>query len=198
MGKLLVANNNKYYMTISKNDRCTRCHKKGHLRRNCPDTTPQKWEQRFDSQKANYWVSIAKWQAKATSAPSPPPTGKTAHPKKTIKVKADLPEHHMNILDCGSDHWESDEEESNNNIPRAHYAYTIETDEDSDDADHTLPVPDPAKPATMSPYASPRYLRAMEGSHTTPYEPPSDRGTMEGSSIVETTSQTANTRTTRP
>ncbi len=37
-----------------KNDRCTRCHQKGHLRRNCPDTTPQKWEQRFKAKLGVY------------------------------------------------------------------------------------------------------------------------------------------------
>jgi hypothetical protein len=39
-----------------KRGRCTRCHKAGHYRAQCPDKTPQKWEGRFDSQKAQYWV----------------------------------------------------------------------------------------------------------------------------------------------
>jgi hypothetical protein len=97
-----------------KNDRCTRCHKKGRLRRNCPDTTPQKWEQRFDAQKANYWVSIAKWQAKATSTTPPRHKDKPSYPKKVSKGKADQKQHHMNVIDCGSDKSEIEESEDEN------------------------------------------------------------------------------------
>jgi hypothetical protein len=106
-----------------KNDRCTRCHQKGHVRRNCPDTTPHKWEQRFDSQKANYWVSIAKWQDKATSSS---PTGSSI-PKET-KGKGSGPpnadtkhskQHHRNTLDCGSD--SNDDSDPNDDPSNDHH-----------------------------------------------------------------------------
>jgi hypothetical protein len=86
-----------------KKGRCTRCHKSGHYRAQCPDKTPQKWEGRFDSQKTQYWVALANWQEKAS------PTTAKSQPTKTVKFSK-KPQQHMNVLDCGSD-TETEEEE---------------------------------------------------------------------------------------
>jgi hypothetical protein len=126
-----------------KHDRCTRCHKKGHLRRNCPDTTPQKWEQRFDSQKSNYWVSIAKWQAKSMSTTPPTPKsnkGKEGSSSITPKVKEELKQLHMNVIDCGSDSDpESENEESEDEFQRP--ARTTFVDDDESRLNAMSPIP---------------------------------------------------------
>jgi hypothetical protein len=126
-----------------KNDRCTRCHQKGHLRRNCPDTTPHRWEQRFDSQKANYWVSIAKWHDKTTSSS---PTG-TAKPKET-KGKGSGPpntdtkyvkQHHRNTLDCGTD--SNDDSDPNNESGIDHHQLRFRMNIYEHDSNATSPSP---------------------------------------------------------
>jgi hypothetical protein len=59
-----------------KGNRCTRCHKEGHLRSKC--TLPaEKWEDKFDREKGKYWESVLRWQGKAAdekkgSSPTPP------------------------------------------------------------------------------------------------------------------------------
>ncbi len=42
-GKSISSEQHRTLYDDIKNDRCTRCHQKGHLRRHCPDTTPHKW-----------------------------------------------------------------------------------------------------------------------------------------------------------
>jgi hypothetical protein len=54
----------------------------------------------------------------------------------------------MNILDCGSDHWDSESEDRNANAPRAHYAYTIDSDDDERN-DHSHQVSNPTPPVTQ-------------------------------------------------
>ena len=56
-----------------KRGQCTRCHKGGRIRKTCKEP-PAKWEDKFDKEKGQYWESVLKWQAKATSNPKPSPT----------------------------------------------------------------------------------------------------------------------------
>jgi hypothetical protein len=126
-----------------KHDRCTRCHKKGHFPR-----TPQKWEQRFDSQKANYWVSIGKWQAKATistpQTPKPPNAGKGKGnmPGKTGAVDRTGLEkqQYMNVIDCGSDSDDETENEEHKDEYRPQLRTTL-LDDDETGTVNTIPTP---------------------------------------------------------
>jgi hypothetical protein len=47
-----------------KRGNCTRCHKGGHIRKDCKDPKA-KWEDTFDKEKSQYWTSVLKWQQRA-------------------------------------------------------------------------------------------------------------------------------------
>ena len=68
-----------------KRGNCTRCHKGGHIRRDCKDPKA-KWEEKFDKEKEKYWESVLKWQARATPGSKPvSSTPPTLHAKPAAK-----------------------------------------------------------------------------------------------------------------
>ncbi len=54
-----------------KRGNCTRCHKGEHIRKDCKEPKT-KWEEKFDKEKLQYWDSVVKWQARATTGAKPP------------------------------------------------------------------------------------------------------------------------------
>jgi hypothetical protein len=97
---------------------CTRCHKGGHIRKDCKEPKT-KWEEKFDKEKIQYWDSVVKWQARATTGSKPPPT---LHQKTAPK-----PEQRASSIASDSD------EDNSTAFPPLHYRLTMDADSDDDD-----------------------------------------------------------------
>jgi hypothetical protein len=117
-----------------KRGNCTRCHKGGHIRKDCKNPKA-KWEDKFNKEKAQYWTSVLKWQQRASEQkgtidkqPSKPPT---------LHIK---PEKRFNILSQDSD--------SDDGTMHLYQYGLVMTDlnEDDDGADATQHLPPPTLP----------------------------------------------------
>ncbi len=111
-------------------NRCTRCHKEGHLRSKC--TLPaEKWEDKFDREKVKYWESVAKWQGKAADEKK---SSSPAHPKPALVPKKE--NHRTEIT------WElsSDDDATEPLHQRQMYILATDSESDSDSDDDTLPT----------------------------------------------------------
>jgi hypothetical protein len=102
-----------------KRGNCTRCHKDGHIRKDCKEPKA-KWVEKFDKEKGQYWESVVKWQAKATTSPKPSPT---LHEKPAPK-----PEQRASSIASDSD------DDFDPTFPPLHYRMTIDDESDDDDA----------------------------------------------------------------
>jgi hypothetical protein len=107
-GKKIASEAQRQLYDDIKRGQCTRCHKGGHVRRDCKEP-PEKWEDKFDKEKEKYWESVAKWQSKSTTGSAPPPT---LHAKPSVKFTAlksiDKPEHRASSITSDSDlRWRS-------------------------------------------------------------------------------------------
>jgi hypothetical protein len=144
-----------------KRGNCTRCHKGGHIRRDCKDPKA-KWEEKFDKEKEKYWESVFKWQARAT--PGSKPVSSTPTPTLHAKPAA-KPEQRASSIASDSD------EDDTSIFTPLHYRMTIDVDPDSDDDGEastiiagledvtmTTAAPNPAHaPPRTSPPVSPFY-----------------------------------------
>jgi hypothetical protein len=102
-----------------KRGNCTRCHKGGHIRKDCKE--PKfKWEDKFDKEKDHYWVGVLKWQQKGTGPKASPATQPL-----TLHVK---PEKSFNTIATDSD---SDDDST----PLYHYRMTMQDPDDEEDMD---------------------------------------------------------------
>jgi hypothetical protein len=96
----------------------TRCHKGGHIRKDCKEPKT-KWEEKFDKEKLKYWDSVVKWLARATTGSKPP---LTLHQKTAPK-----PEQRASSIASDSD------EDNSTAFPPLHYRLTMDADSDDDD-----------------------------------------------------------------
>ncbi len=119
---------------------CTRCHKRGHNRKDCKEPKA-KWKEKFDKEKLLYWTSVQKWQQRATQ---PSGTGPTDPFKpSTLHIK---PEKRFNTLLSESVSDDSDDPYT----PLYHYRMTMPDPDDKDDYEdsedsETFTVPDELK-----------------------------------------------------
>ncbi len=58
-GKKIASEAQRQLYDDIKRGQCTRCHKGGHVRRDCKEPQ-EKWEEKFDKEKEKYWESVAK------------------------------------------------------------------------------------------------------------------------------------------
>jgi hypothetical protein len=108
-----------------KRGNCTRCHKGGHIRKDCRDPKA-KWEDKFDKEKAQYSTSVLKWQQRASEQKdNPTATPKTVTLAPTLHVK---PEKRFHLLDPD---YGSDDEPA----PLRSYRLTMQDPDDTDDDD---------------------------------------------------------------
>jgi hypothetical protein len=125
-GKKIASEAQRQLYDDIKRGQCTRCHKGGHVRRDCKDP-PEKWEEKFDKEKEKYWESVAKWQSKATTGSAPPPT---LHTKPSVKFNSlksiDKPEHRASSITSDSD------DDDTSSHPPLHYRLTIDDPEEAD------------------------------------------------------------------
>jgi hypothetical protein len=132
-GKKIASEAQRQLYDDIKRGNCTRCHKGGHIRKDC--TEPKaKWEEKFDKEKSQYWASVLTWQQKATEQHARP---KAATHPPTLHVKSTAPEKRFNVL--ADD--DSDDEQSHH---LCHYGLVMRDPLDDDDgaeAAQHLPPP---------------------------------------------------------
>ncbi len=125
-GKKIASEAQRQLYDDIKRGQCTRCHKGGHVRRDCKEPQ-EKWEEKFDKEKEKYWDSVAKWQSKATTGSTTPPT---PHAKPSIKTNppksVDKPEHRASSITSDS------EDDDTSSYPPLHYRLTIDDPEEAD------------------------------------------------------------------
>ncbi len=125
-GKKIASEAQRQLYDDIKRGQCTRCHKGGHVRRDCKEPQ-EKWEEKFDKEKEKYWDSVAKWQSKATTGSTTPPT---LHAKPSIKTNPpksiDKPEHRASSITSDSD------DDDTSSYPPLHYRLTIDDPEEAD------------------------------------------------------------------
>ncbi len=133
-GKKIASEAQRQLYDDIKRGNCTRCHKGGHIRKDC--TEPKaKWEDKFDKEKTQYWTSVLTWQQKATEQHARPKDA--THP---LHVKLAAPEKRFNVL--ADD--DSDDEQSHH---LRHYGLVMhDPDEDDDSADAAQHLPPPTLP----------------------------------------------------
>jgi hypothetical protein len=119
-GKRIASESQRQLYDDLKRGNCTRCHKGGHIRKDC--TAPkEKWEDKFDKEKSQYWTGVLKGQQKAAEQ-KPIPKDATHPPTLHVKVKPDA---RFQVLDGETD---SDEESTT----LRHYRFTLHDDDDAD------------------------------------------------------------------
>ncbi len=126
-GKKIASEAQRQLYDDIKRGQCTRCHKGGHVRRDCKEPQ-EKWEEKFDKEKEKYWESVAKWQSRATPGAKPPPT---LHVKPAAKFASpssvDKPEHRASSITSDTD------DDDNSSYTPLHYRMTIDDDPEDEE-----------------------------------------------------------------
>jgi hypothetical protein len=136
-GKKIASEAQRQLYDDIKRGQCTRCHKGGHVRRDCKEPQ-EKWEEKFDKEKEKYWESVAKWPSRATTSSITPPT---LHAKPAVKFTSlksiDKPEHRASSIMSDTDN------DDHSSYPPLHYRMTIDDDPEDDDTQNDDTMDDP-------------------------------------------------------